>query len=98
MAQYEVIAADILKNIGGKENVTNINHCATRLRLQVADDNKINDEAISKLSGVAGTVMHGNQYQIVIGTDVANVYNEFIKLSGDVQTDSTATTHKKMYL
>lgn len=95
MAQYEVIAADILKNIGGKENVTNINHCATRLRLQVADDNKINDEAISKLSGVAGTVMHGNQYQIVIGTDVANVYNEFIKLSGDVQTDSTATTHKK---
>lgn len=95
MAQYQVIAADILKNIGGKENVTNINHCATRLRLQVADDNKINDEAISKLSGVAGTVMHGNQYQIVIGTDVANVYNEFIKLSGDVQTDSTATTHKK---
>lgn len=84
MSKYHDMADDILKDIGGKENIINVNHCATRLRIQYKDKNKIADNKISKVDGVAGTVIRDDEYQIVIGTDVANVYNEFTGLIGDV--------------
>lgn len=81
MNRYTEIAKKIFDNIGGKDNISNINHCATRLRVKVIDVNKINDDIISKIDGVTGTVKRDQEYQIVIGTDVENVYNEFKKVS-----------------
>lgn len=79
MTNYQAIAQEIYDDVGGSSNIENVNHCATRLRLRVIDVNKINDDEINKLDGVAGTVKHDQEYQIVIGTDVAKVYNEFTK-------------------
>lgn len=92
MSEYHDIAKKILDNIGGKENVINVNHCATRLRIQYKDKNKIADSKISNLDGIAGTVIRDDEYQIVIGTDVANVYNEFNKLVGDVSAQKSVKT------
>ena len=92
---YKDSAQDILEAIGGAGNVAETNHCATRLRLRVNDPKKINDDKVKKISGVAGTVIAGNNYKIVIGTDVANVYNEFVKLTGD--TSSSAPKEKTKF-
>ncbi|WP_119325435.1 glucose PTS transporter subunit IIA [Companilactobacillus musae] len=92
MSKYHDIAVGILSGIGGKDNVINVNHCATRLRIQYKDKNNIDDNTISKVEGVAGTVLREDEYQIVIGTDVGNVYNEFSKLIGDVSGQKKSRT------
>ena len=51
---YDVIAKEVLENIGGRENVQSVAHCATRLRIMVLDEAKINKEAIDQLEGVKG--------------------------------------------
>lgn len=89
MSNYRDMANNILKDIGGKDNVINVNHCATRLRIQYKDKNKIDDNSVSKLEGVAGTVIRDDEYQIVIGTDVANVYNAFVSSVGDVSNNKS---------
>ncbi|ETY72687.1 PTS sugar transporter [Lactiplantibacillus fabifermentans T30PCM01] len=94
MTQYQTLATEILKNVGGKENIVNVNHCATRLRLQVSDASQIDDAVISNIDGVAGTVMHDDQYQVVIGTDVGNVYNEFVKLAGNTELNGSVSNKK----
>ena len=64
----------IIENIGGKTNVTSVSHCATRLRLSLADTNKLNKEAVSKIDGVLGCNLVGNECQIIIGGDVVKYY------------------------
>lgn len=95
MADYKKIAQDILSNIGGKNNVTEINHCATRLRLHLNNGKLVKDSAVQDIDGVAGTVLSGNNYQIVIGTDVANVYDQFNKLVGNIENNDTSTEKTK---
>jgi Phosphotransferase system IIB components len=90
MSNYRDMANDILKDIGGKDNVINVNHCATRLRIQYKAKDQIDDNSVSKIEGVAGTVIRDDEYQIVIGTDVANVYNEFVKSIGDVSNNKSS--------
>lgn len=51
---FKQVASDILINVGGKDNLTNINHCATRLRLVVKDTNKVDKKALGKIKGVLG--------------------------------------------
>ncbi|MGG7213192.1 PTS transporter subunit EIIC [Clostridium nigeriense] len=77
---YKNMATNILKECGGIDNVAVVNHCATRLRLTLNDETKISEENIKSISGVMGIVSRGKEIQIVIGTDVGNVYNQFIKL------------------
>lgn len=77
---YKSMATDILKECGGINNVAVVNHCATRLRLTLNDESKVNQDKIKSVSGVMGIVSRGKEIQIVIGTDVGNVYAEFIKL------------------
>ena len=67
---YENLAKQILKNVGGQENVSNLTHCVTRLRFNLKDLSKANTEAIKKTKGVMGVVDKGAQYQIIIGSDV----------------------------
>lgn len=74
------IAAMILKGVGGKENVTSVDNCVTRLRLEVKDQAVINEKAI-KATGVSGVIRPGkNSVQIIVGTQVQFVADEFKKL------------------
>lgn len=71
---YKEIGQKILEAVGGKENVQNLTHCATRLRFTLADDSKADDEAVKAIDGVVSLAKSGGQYQVVVGSDVPNVY------------------------
>jgi len=79
---YQQLAAAIIKNIGGKENVLSLTHCATRLRFNIKDVKKPNEQALKHTSGVMGVVDKGGQFQIIIGSDVGHVYREILKQTG----------------
>lgn len=76
------LAEKILELVGGSDNISNCAHCATRLRLLLADENKADTEAIKKLPGVLTVVVSGGQYQIVVGDTVPELYNEVMRLMG----------------
>lgn len=78
---YENLAKQILKNVGGQENVSNLTHCATRLRFNLKDVSKANTEEIKQTKGVMGVVDKGGQYQVIIGNDVNHVYKEIMKIA-----------------
>ncbi|AYG01839.1 PTS transporter subunit EIIC [Lactococcus allomyrinae] len=80
MANYSQLATDIIAKVGGAENVTKVIHCITRLRFTLKDKNKADTAGIEALPGVAGAVYNANlnQYQVVIGQAVEDVYDEVI--------------------
>ncbi|WP_411372761.1 PTS transporter subunit EIIC [Enterococcus thailandicus] len=73
---YKKTAEDILKNIGGEDNIEALTHCITRLRFTLKDESGPNDEEIKKIPGVMGVVRQGGQYQVVIGPEVDKVFKE----------------------
>lgn len=79
---YKQLAVAIIENIGGKSNVKSVVHCATRLRFTLNDATLADTEKISSLKGVLKVVNAGGQYQIVIGTDVPQVYQEVVSAGG----------------
>lgn len=82
MAKYEELAKEIIKYVGGAENVNSVSHCITRLRFRLKDESKADDAALKNLSGVV-TVMHSaGQYQVVIGNHVPMVYAELCEVGG----------------
>ncbi|MHC5248395.1 beta-glucoside-specific PTS transporter subunit IIABC [Enterococcus sp. LJL90] len=94
--KYHQLAEEIMKNVGGKENVSNLIHCQTRLRFDLKDDNQANKSELEKLSGVAGVINSGGQFQVVIGPHVSEVYEEVSQLLGDVvETNDTPSAKKK---
>ena len=77
---YSAVASNILAALGGKENITSADYCATRLRLEVKDQSVIDEKAV-KAAGAAGMIRPGKtSVQVVIGTQVQFVYDEFKKL------------------
>ena len=85
--KYEKMIQSILKEVGGQENIENVYHCATRLRFQLKDETKANDEAVKAIDGVLSIVKGGGQYQIVIGQHVADVYNELQTMMGTTENE-----------
>lgn len=80
---YKKAAAETIQYIGGKENIVSAAHCATRLRLVIADNTKVNKEALEDAEGVKGVFEASGQLQIIFGTGVVNkVYGEFIAIAG----------------
>lgn len=77
---YQKLANDIMKAVGGIENVSFLTNCATRLRMTFHDESQIDLEKIKQIEGVVGAVYKGGQYQIIIGTDVGNVRQEIEKM------------------
>lgn len=78
MGQYHELAGEILKNVGGIENVKSVRHCITRLRFVLKDEKIANDDVISNLDGVIQVMKAGGQYQVVIGAAVDDVYEELV--------------------
>ncbi|MBE6047232.1 MAG: PTS sugar transporter subunit IIA [Clostridium sp.] len=72
MTKEQVVAKEILKNIGGKENIKSMEHCATRLRLILVDKEKVNEKAIENIDGVKGQYFAAAQFQIILGTGFVN--------------------------
>lgn len=77
---YQEMAQGILSHVGGIENISFMTNCATRLRLNVKEESKVDLNAVKQVEGVIGAVRKGGQYQIIIGTDVGHVVSEINKL------------------
>ena len=81
------IAKKVIEDLGGRENVNSVAHCATRLRVMVKDEAKINKDAIENLEKVQGAFFNSGQYQIIFGTGTVNkMYDEVVALG--LQTSS----------
>ncbi|XBX08182.1 PTS transporter subunit EIIC [Enterocloster clostridioformis] len=78
--KYEKLAGEIVEKVGGKENVNDVYHCQTRLRFKLADEEKADDRALEGTDGVAKVIRNAGVYQVVIGTHVADVFEEVEKL------------------
>ena len=74
MGKYKELAADIVAHVGGKENVTGLRHCFTRLRFNLADDKKADTAYLKNRDGVISVVNAGGEYMVVIGEHVHDVY------------------------
>lgn len=82
MAKYTEFCNEVIKNVGGKENISCVVHCMTRLRLNVKDKSKVNVEAVKEVKGAIGAQFSGEQFQIIIGQHVSEIYPEFCEISG----------------
>lgn len=80
---YRKVAEEIYEKVGKKENLVSAAHCATRLRLVLADNDKCDEKAVEQIDGVKGVFSASGQLQIILGTGVVNkVYDEFLTVSG----------------
>lgn len=82
MEKYKGLAADIIKNVGGEENVISLTHCITRLRFKLKDEDLANNETLEAMEGVMTVVQSGGQYQVVIGNAVKDVYETILEETG----------------
>ncbi|MBA8815088.1 PTS system beta-glucosides-specific IIC component [Microbacterium halimionae] len=94
---YSKTATEVLKGVGGEGNVQSLVHCATRLRFVLKDESKADSAAIKATPGVVTTAQAGGQYQVVIGNDVPEVFEEIGKISkfGGGNDSSAATDAPK---
>ena len=70
MGKYQKLSEEILKNVGGKDNISAVTHCVTRLRLTLKNNDLVNKEEINKLEGVLGSQFNAGQYQVIIGQQI----------------------------
>lgn len=82
MSEFRNDAQEMLKLVGGKENIVSFTHCATRMRFVLADQKKADVKSIEELSSVKGSFTQGGQFQIIIGNKVSLFYDEFCAVSG----------------
>ncbi len=95
MGKYESLAKEIIKNVGGKENINSLTHCVTRLRFKLKDESKANDEVLKNMDGVVTVMKSGGQYQVVIGNHVAEVYADVSSVAGIENASSNGSEEGK---
>lgn len=95
---YSDLAKDIIQGVGTKENVESLTHCITRLRFKLVDESKADTESLSKVEGVMKVIQSNGQYQVIIGNQVASVYEEIMKYIGEITTsnEETKSNNKKI--
>lgn len=94
---YAKIAKEVIQAVGGSENIKSAAHCATRLRLIVADRSLADDEKVGEIDAVKGTFFTAGQYQIIFGTGHVNrVYEQITQLGIAETTASEAKEAKWM--
>ena len=89
--EYITLSKNIIKHLGGQNNINNVYHCQTRLRFSLNDPTKVNLEQLKTLKEVKTVVISGGQHQIVIGTHVAKAFEEINSL---IETNSTTKTEQ----
>lgn len=88
MADYSKLASTVLEKVGGKENVENVVHCLTRLRFTLKDLSLAKKDEIEEIPGVLGTMVQSNQFQVIIGETVPDVYEVLCKIGGFMQEEA----------
>lgn len=84
---YQELARTIIKNVGGGGNISNFTHCATRLRFNLKNDSKADLQTLKSTKGIIGVINSNGQLQIIIGSDVSNVYKEILNSNLVVSND-----------
>lgn len=92
--KYESLAKEILEKVGGVGNVDQLTHCMTRLRFTLKDNAKADAETVKALEGVINVIEKGGQFQVVIGTHVAEVFEEMPAFGGGGGSSSSETIQK----
>lgn len=85
--KYESLAAELIRQLGGKGNIEDAYHCQTRLRFKLADESIVDDQIVGQIDGVVKVIRNAGVYQVVIGTHVADVFEEVEKLV-DIKKDT----------
>jgi PTS system beta-glucosides-specific IIC component len=78
MADYSRLAKDIVEKVGGEGNINSLTHCITRLRFKLKDEEKADTQALKDMKGVINVMQAAGQYQVVIGSDVEDVYDQVL--------------------
>ncbi|HJF23342.1 MAG TPA: beta-glucoside-specific PTS transporter subunit IIABC [Mammaliicoccus lentus] len=92
--KYEALAKDIVKKVGGKENIISLTHCITRLRFQLKDTGKADTEYLKNKDGIVTVMESGGQYQVVIGNHVPDVY-EAVRKEANLGDGSSSSEGNK---
>ena len=82
MAKFTKDATELPKLVGGKENIQAVTHCVTRMRFVLRDPSKADIPSIEDLPSVKGTFTQSGQFQVIIGNEIQEFYNDFVKISG----------------
>ena len=98
MTVYETLAKEILNYVGGKDNVNSLTHCITRLRFKLKDESIAQDEALKNLEGVVTVMKSAGQYQVVIGNQVQDVYEQLAPLLHAEQPQTVQDAEKEKLL
>lgn len=96
MGKYEELAKFIVEKVGGKENINSLTHCITRLRFQLADEGKADEQALKNADGIVTVMKSGGQFQVVIGNHVPYVYADVCEAAGiKEENEESKETEKK---
>ena len=92
---YAKIASQVIENVGGKQNIKSVQHCATRLRLQLKNNDLRNEEAVSDIEGVKGVFLTQSQFQIIFGSGLVNLVCDEVQKQLGIAVDTSAMMRKK---
>lgn len=92
---YNKIAREIIECVGGKENITGAMHCATRLRLNLVDESKVNEDALTDIEVVKGTFLAKGQYQVILGPGLVNLVCDEVTSILGIKSDSVEQVQKE---
>ena len=81
MSKFSNDVQQLLEYIGGKENISAVTHCATRMRFVLNDIKKADVKNIEKIKSVKGVFTQAGQFQVIVGNEVSTFYNEFVKIA-----------------
>ncbi len=96
MSDNKEIAKQVIAAVGGKENINSVTHCATRLRIMVSDESKIDKNKVEDIEKVKGTFYNSGQFQIIFGTGTVNkIYEEVVGLGASEGTASQVKEESK---
>ncbi|MEK4043072.1 beta-glucoside-specific PTS transporter subunit IIABC [Paenibacillus sp. FSL H8-0048] len=96
--KYEALAKDIIKHVGGKENINGLSHCVTRLRFKLKNEAVANTDVLKNMDGIVTVIQSGGQYQVVIGNHVSEVYAQVMTAGGLQEGGSEAASGERMGL
>lgn len=91
---YSRVAKEILSYVGGRENVEELNYCFTRLRFELSDQSKVDEEALENIAEVISVIKSGGQFQVVLGKNVEKVYEEVAPLLSEGETSQSTKSSK----
>ena len=97
MGKYAEDAKELLRHVGGRENIAAVSHCMTRMRFALVDPGKADIKAIEAMKVVKGSFTQSGQFQVIIGNTVSDFYNDFVKEAGieGVSKDAVKQAAKK---